>query len=120
MILTKQIDPVSNKVIATVDRLGVDYWLTIAEQDAIRKSGPLAVELGGTIPPDDFTVTSRQALFPTQLPFVQEFDGAGASTKADQWLDEIVTRITTALTAAVTASDTNPASIEVVTVNTAA
>lgn len=123
MILSRTTTKNGNVYSVTIDRLDVDYWLTLIEKDTIKQSGHVKVDLGGVIPHvgGPSTLPTNEQYFPLNLPFVQRFDftdDEDAEAKATGWKTEITTRLTTAMTTAVGAYQATYDQIEILTINT--
>ena len=124
MILNRTTTKNGNVYAVTIDRLDVDYWLTLKERDTIKQTGHVLVDLGGIIPygdEDTLTLPTNEQYFPLNIPFVQKFDATDdedAEAKATGWKTEITTRLTAAMTDAVGAYQDTYDEIEILTINT--
>lgn len=120
MNLVVQRTKAAGVVTARIDKLPQDYWATERELDMLRHNGDVVIALGGTIPmsPTPFTLPTRALNFPSQLPFIERFEGADDTEKAVAWAAEVNIRIRAAMLTIAATFDPEADSTTVVPITT--
>jgi hypothetical protein len=120
MNLVVQRAKVAGVVTVKIEKLPQDYWATDRELDMLRHNGDVTIALGGTIPMSStsFALDARSLNFPSQLPFIERFEGADNIEKATAWAVEVNNRIRTAMLTIAETFDPEADSTTVVPIST--